>query len=142
MVVELERTGSFNCKRGSSNPGRCGKDDLADFTYKVILRCRSENLDNNDFVTDHFDIPKYFKETFENEAIVLSCEMIAMRAVMHFYSKLKPRMEYISVNIVAENVSHRAVWDGTIKGALPPGMPESRGQMSTITEKWTGSSAA
>lgn len=136
MLMELAKKGTFKLVAAAqSNPGRCGSAQNRDYTYELKIALPSANLDKDDFVFDHLVIQRYFDQTFGQEPWILSCELMAARVVVDFYNALQSRnVQSIEINIVADNVNHRAVWRRE-QEARPP-IPPIRSSFANVANNW------
>lgn len=136
MLMTLNKKGKFTLVAAAqSNPGRCGNETNRNYEYELAVSVPAEYLDANDFVFDHLLIQKYFDDTFGKEPWILSCELIVLRTIVHFYEQLKGRLvNRIDVNIIADGVNHRGLWEASIDTA--PKIPAVKSPFANVGNSW------
>ncbi len=104
IPLVLRRTGSFRVAFDADNTNQCGRyQGQRDLDYAVEITSHSACLDDRGFIIENSEIQSYFDRTYSEAKVFVSCELIALRAVVGLHRLMgKNRCSNVKVQIIPQ----------------------------------------
>jgi hypothetical protein len=93
MKLTMDRKGKFQCNWLTTHR-KCGAgaDTKPIYEYRCIVET-ADILDSNGFIYDQLEIDTYFKNRYKRKQKALSCEYLAINAVMNVKRLIQSHLE-------------------------------------------------
>lgn len=107
MIVCIEREGTFAVGWQHSHNHQCGNVGLDVLKYRVCIKADPTNIGNDEgYILDNNDLPRYFKTKYAHVKDFVSCEHIVQVAVRDFEKMCKANKVWpLSIKVSVQGIT-------------------------------------